>query len=254
MAPRSRSRGRRRRARRAAAVLAAVAIGSGLLFLASLPAPSAAATRVDRLLSKHGTRPLHVPPPHRLAASVVAIEDHAFYGPPGTDIAYGAARWIWGHVTSSGPQGGSTLAQQLAKLLFFPSNGPLAKLDQAGMAFRLELHYSHAQLMNLYLDAAYFGDGSYGARQASLRYFGQEPRRLSWPQAALLAGTVQAPGAYDPLRHPGAAMERRGEVLAQLAETGAISPSAAGKYERDPLQLISPTAPRLHLNTQRHPS
>lgn len=238
---RPRSGRSRRRVRRLvlAAVLAVLAALSGAsALLVALPSVSNAPALANAVVVDHGGVPTGYPPPDKVARSLVAIEDHAFYAPPVLDIGYGVARWAWGHLTSGGSQGGSTLAQQLAKRIYTGNSSSVAvKIEQVGLAAKLELRFSKPEIMTMYLDAAYFGDGSWGVGQASLRYFGKPPSVLSWPQAALLAGLVQSPSGYDPLRHPRAALLRRNEVLAQLAETGALTHRQARAYQAQGLGL-----------------
>lgn len=87
----------------------------------------------------------------------------------------------------------------------------------------------------MYLDTAYFGHGYYGLTAAARGYLGTRPERLNWQQAALLAGLVQAPTAYDPYRRPELALSRRAHVLNRLAATGALTSTAASTLARTPL-------------------
>jgi len=75
----------------------------------------------------------------------------------------------------------------------------------------------------MYSGVTYFGHGYYGMAAASCGYFGRRPERLSWPEAAVLAGLVQAPAAYDPLEHPALARSREGHVLSRLVATGTLT-------------------------------
>ncbi len=204
--------------------LGALVLAAGVVGWTSLPSVSNAPALAEGVISENHGLPTPYPPPVRVSRSLVAIEDHAFGAPPLLDIGYGVARWSWGHLQGGGAQGGSTLAQQLAKRIY-TGNGSsvLVKLEQVGIAAKLEIRFPKTKIMQMYLDAAYFGDGSWGVEQASLRYFGKRAGAIDWQQAALLAGLVQSPTGYDPLRHPHAALIRRNEVLAQLAEIGAIS-------------------------------
>ncbi|MGH9101906.1 MAG: biosynthetic peptidoglycan transglycosylase, partial [Acidimicrobiales bacterium] len=205
---------------------------------AALPSVANAPARAAAVLSAHGGQATPSPPPARVSAALVAAEDHEYYSPAGVDIAYGVARLVADDVRYGGDQGGATLAQQLAKMLYTgPASGPTNEAEQVGLALKLELAYSRPELLRLYLDAAYFGDGAWGVVSASHHYFGLPPGQLSWAQAALLAGLVQAPSAYDPLEHPAAARARRGEVLRQLVETHVLTPARAAAAAAAPLGL-----------------
>ncbi len=220
----------------ALAILMAAAMGALLL---AVPSVANAPRRVDGYLSAHGGHPIPSPPPKRLAASVTAIEDHFVSAPPGIDIAYGALRYGWDHLVLGEPaQGGSTIAQQLAKRIYTgPGTGVSVKLTQIGLAFKLELTYSPSQLLSMYLNDDYFGDGAYGVAQASEKYFQRTPAQLSWAQAAMLAGLVQAPSVYDPFVHPNLARNRQLAVIAQLVSTGALTQAQARAVRNEPLDL-----------------
>jgi penicillin-binding protein 1A len=90
----------------------------------------------------------------------------------------------------------------------------------------------------MYADVAYFGHSYYGLGAASCGYFGVTPARLSWPEAAMLAGLVQAPSADDPIAHFAAARARESHVLGRLVATGHLSPAQAVSFYRQPLDLV----------------
>ena len=230
-------------ARRAAIVVACAAVllaGASAALLAAVPSVADAAALVQADLAVHGGVPAHVPPPPRVVAAITAIEDHLLGAPPGVDIAYGAVRYIWNRVVHGLPdQGGSTIAQQLAKLVYTgPATGLGSEIEQIGLALKLEITYPAPVLATLYLDAAYYGQGAYGLVAAAHTYFGRTPSDLSWAQAAMLAGLVQAPSAYDPVVHPRLARERQLEVEHELVVTGALSPGLAARVRAEPLGLL----------------
>ncbi len=235
---RSKRSGWRRAVRHAVILLVAVlamsvAIGVGLL--AAVPGVGDAPARVRAEVLSHGGQ-LAATAPAKVGDALIAIEDQAFRSPPGVDIAYGAARYLYARLSGHTGQGGSTLAQQLAKRLYTgPSRSPFTIAEQVGLAFKLELEYSHEQILTMYLNDAYFGDGAYGITQASTRYFHRSPASLDWAQASLLAGLVQAPSALDPIVHPHLALVRRNAVVAQLRATGELSPAAARRVAAQPL-------------------
>ncbi|MHB1712377.1 MAG: transglycosylase domain-containing protein [Acidimicrobiales bacterium] len=225
----------------AAVAISFLVVATGSLVLA-VPSVGSAAARVRSHLALHHA-PVHPsPPPPRIAAAVIATEDHAFNDPPGVDIAYGGLRYFYEHLVLGKPsQGGSTIAQQLAKLLYTKDRtGPLSKMEEIGLALKLEITYSHSQLLTLYLNAAYFGQGAYGIDQATATYFGRSPSQCTWAQASMLAGLLQAPSAYDPYAHPRLARQRQLEVIGELAGTGILTPAAAHRVARSPLGLRSP--------------
>ena len=98
----------------------------------------------------------------------------------------------------------------------------LGTLEQVGLGIKLDARYSKAQILGMYLDSVYFGDGHWGIVQASQGYFGKPPASLSWGEASLLAGLVQAPSAYDPRTHLAAAERRQRHVLDRLVAAGML--------------------------------
>jgi membrane peptidoglycan carboxypeptidase len=128
----------------------------------------------------------------------------------------GAARAVLASLHTSGDPGGSTIAQQLAKQLYATSSGFGATLEQIGLGVKLALSYSKPEILNMYLNAVYYGNGYWGDVAAARGYFGVNPDELTWAEAALLAGLPQAPSAYDPVVHLALAKLRQRHVLDQL--------------------------------------
>ncbi len=186
------------------------------------------------ILRQHGGRSVGLPVPSRVAASAVAVEDRRFYAHHGVD-PQSVARVVWAGLRGRGwqDQGGSTITQQLAKRLYTGDRGGLwATLEQVGLAIKLEWRYPKAQILRMYLDSVYFGDGHWGVVQASEGYFAKPPQRLSWGEASLLAGLVQAPSAYDPTAHLAAAEHRQRHVLDRLVAIGTLRPAQADAASR----------------------
>jgi penicillin-binding protein 1A len=146
---------------------------------------------------------------------------------------------IAGHLTGQPDQGGATLYQQLAKMLYTPGrSGPAVEAEQIILGIKLDLTYSKSQILRLYADVAYFGRGYYGLAQASCGYFGVTPAGLTWPQAALLAGLMQAPSADNPVAHFTVARAREAHVLGRLVATGTLSQAQAARAYRVPLHIV----------------
>lgn len=169
--------------------------------------------------------------PEVMQKAIIAVEDVRFYEHHGIDFK-GAFRALL-HNGSSGSvqQGGSTLTQQLVKNILIEnaqvkgdkaavaaahSDTLARKAREARYAIALEQKYSKAQILAAYLNYAYFGDGAYGVGTAAKHYFGESVRKLTLPQAAMLAGLVQSPEVYDPVLHPDAGRARRDIVLGQM--------------------------------------
>ena len=239
----SQGRGRRRHrwlARTAVVILGLVLVGllslGGLLLVTpSVGDATARAQAMDRL---HHVAYPGPPVPARFAASLVSTEDHRFYSEPGIDV-FAIARLIEGRIAGRPDQGGATLDQQLAKMLYTPGRSGVAiEAEQVGLGIKLDLAYPKWQILRMYADVAYFGHDYYGLGAASCGYFGVTPARLSWPEAAMLAGLVQAPSADDPIAHFAAARARESHVLGRLVATGHLSQAQAVSFYRQPLDLV----------------
>jgi 1A family penicillin-binding protein len=170
--------------------------------------------------------------------ALVAIEDDRFWEEPGVDPVAIARAAVADLAAGRIVQGGSTLTQQLAKNLYLTQQRTLTrKLAELVITLKLGSQYTKTQILDMYLNDVYFGEGAYGVEAASLTYFGHGVSTLTLPEAALLAGLVNAPSFYDPYVHPGAALARRNVVLARMAALHYISPAVAHAAEATPLML-----------------
>ena len=212
-----------------------VAFGTLLLVTPSVGNAGQLASAID---SAHHAEYPGVVVPYRFATSLEATEDHRFNSEPGIDpLAIG--RVIYGYVTGRGDQGGATLYQQLAKMLYTPAQtGFEAEAEQIALAVKLKFSYSGPEILRLYSDVAYFGHGFYGLEVASCGYFGVRPAQMSWPQAALLAGLVQAPTVDDPLAYPAHGLTRERHVIGRLVAVGALTQAQADSYLAIPLHKL----------------
>jgi membrane peptidoglycan carboxypeptidase len=130
-------------------------------------------------------------------------------------------------------------------MLYTPGHSGFAsEAEQVALAVKLSFSYSKAQILQMYAEVAYFGQDYYSLGAASCGYFGVMPARLTWPQAAMLAGLVQAPSAYDPLAHPALARAREAHVLGRLVATGTLTPAQASAALAQPLRLVPPELAR----------
>lgn len=176
--------------------------------------------------------------PARFSAALEATEDHRFNEEPGID-PIAVARAGLAVLTSTGDPGGATLYQQLAKMLYTPGQtGFTVEAKQVALAVKLKFSYSGREILRLYSDVAYFGNGFYGLSAASCGYFGVRPAWLSWPQAALLAGLVQGPSLDDPLTFPGHGRAREEHVVGRLVATGALTQARANRALAVPLATL----------------
>jgi membrane peptidoglycan carboxypeptidase len=210
-------------------------VGFGGL-VAFTPSVGDAPRRAARLASAEKAGPALTALPSRLATAVVAVEDHRFYRHPGLDVL-ALTRFAAGAVRGR-DAGGATIDAQLAKVLYTGGRRNwLAQIERVGLAVKLDRAYSKRELLLMYLGCVYFGHGFTGATAAARGYFGRDPDQLDWPQAALLAGVLQAPNADDPLRHPDQALTRRNYALARLGAVGALTPAQVAGYQQAGLEL-----------------
>jgi membrane peptidoglycan carboxypeptidase len=178
------------------------------------------------------------PVPARFAESLVATEDKRFYSEPGIDL-FAVGRVAAGYVTGHGIDGGATLYQQLAKLLYTRGQStPSDEAEQIALAVKLDLAYSKQQILQMYADVVYFGNDYYGLAAASCGYFGVPPAQLSWPEAAMLAGLVQGPSLDDPLTHPDNARAREIHVVGRLIATGKLTQAQGNAALAVPLSSL----------------
>ena len=169
-----------------------------------------------------------------MKAAIVAIEDRRFYTEAGVDIQ-GIARAAVNNGSGGSTQGASTLTEQYVKnygilvsahteseRLKAAAPTYARKLREAGQATQLDNQLSKDDILTRYLNLVYLGNGAYGVAAAARTYFNTTADRLTVPQAALLAGMVQSTAQFDPTQHPQAALGRRNEVIAAMADTGVI--------------------------------
>lgn len=182
-----------------------------------------------------------VPPVVR--QGVIAVEDRRFRKHGGVDYR-GLARAIWKDATSlSLRQGFSTISMQLVRSVF-PDQLPMSKrfsrkVCEVYLASRLQHVMDKEQILGLYLNQVYFGDGLYGVQAASEGYFGKPVNALGPAEAALLIGLIKNPEGYNPRRHPMAAIRRRNVVLGVMAREGVITRSEAERASSAPVLLVT---------------
>lgn len=151
--------------------------------------------------------------------AIVAIEDHRFYQHGGIDYISLVRVTLANIVAQEIVGGGSTITQQLAKNMYFDQSLSMTrKVSEAFVANALEKHYSKDEILELYINAIYYGDGYYGIYDASMGYFNVTPQQLTLAQASILAGLPQAPSLYQLSNHYDAAAKRQVDVLNAMLE------------------------------------
>lgn len=184
--------------------------------------------------------------PDTLINAVIAIEDRRFYSHRGVDLR-GIARAIYANWTAGEVvEGGSTITQQLAKMQIVGNERSFSrKLREACTAIWMELRLGKDEILTRYLNSVYLGAGAHGMSAAARIYFDKSVDKVTLPEAAVLAGLIQAPSRYNPIQNLEAAHQRAGTVIDAMVETGAIDAAAAAKAKAEPAKLaVSPRAAR----------
>ena len=168
----------------------------------------------------------------------LASEDSGFYEHSGIDI-WGIVRAAIKNLKAGTiVQGGSTITQQVIKsLLLTPERSYKRKMKEAILAYRLEKYLSKKEILTIYLNEIYLGQGAYGVEAAAREYFAKHASELSLAEAAVLAGLPKAPSRYNPYRHPEMAKERQEYVLKQLLNLGWIEEEAYRRALEQPLEF-----------------
>jgi len=173
--------------------------------------------------------------------AVVSIEDHRFYSHPGVD-PLGMARAFWVNLRNDHvDQGGSTLEEQLVKRAIIQDDRSLrAKLRTIVVAWAIDQQFSKPDILELYLNAAYYGQGAYGIGAAAHVYFGTDAAHLTLPQAAFLAALPQAPSVYGAHPRDPVVTTRVIAVLTAMQKWGYITPAQEAAAESTRLAFALP--------------
>lgn len=176
-----------------------------------------------------------------LQNAIVAIEDRRFYSHPGVD-PLGMLRALWVNVTQQHvDQGGSTLEQQLIKRTLVPDDRTIqGKLRTIVLAWAIDQDYSKRKVLELYLNAVYYGQGAYGAGEAARVYFGTDAAHLTLPQAAFLAALPQAPSVFGANPNGAPVRQRELRVLQDMQQLGFITVAQQQAAAHTPLGFALP--------------
>jgi penicillin-binding protein 1A len=183
--------------------------------------------------------------PEPVQKAFVAAEDRRFYQHHGVDER-GIIRAFVGNLANpKRPQGGSTITQQVVKNLLVGDDVTYErKIREMIVASRLESTLSKNEILELYLNSAYLGRGSWGIEMAARSYFSKSAKDLTVPEGAMLAGLLKGPNYYNPDRHPDRAKERLAYVLERMQEDGAISAAQKDEAMASPPKLVAYQHPR----------
>ena len=176
--------------------------------------------------------------PDSLKNAVVAVEDSRFWKHSGIDYIGIGRALVKDVLHLSLREGGSTITQQLAKVVFLSSEKTLTrKIKEAQLALKIEKELTKKEILELYLNRVYFGHGAYGVEMASRTYFGKSVRQINVAEAAMIAGLTKGPTTYSPFNDLVRAKERQAVVLSRMVDEGYLKPAAAEAAKREPLAL-----------------
>lgn len=176
--------------------------------------------------------------PQNLQNAFIAAEDNRFYEHIGID-PIGIFRAIFANLTNRGiAQGGSTITQQLAKNAFLSQEQTLKrKIQEAMLALEIEHKYSKKEILEMYMNQIYFGQGAYGIQTAAKMYFNKDVNELTLTQCAMLAGLPKSPNYYSPFNNLNEAKKRKNVVLDQMVKYGYVSAAEAEDAKNQDLGL-----------------
>ena len=151
--------------------------------------------------------------------AVIAVEDHRFYDHGAIDII-SIGRAVWTNIKSFElREGGSTITQQLAKNIYFTQEKTaLRKIAEIFMAFEIEKNCDKDEILELYVNTSYFGDGYYCVKEAANGYFDKEPIDMTEYESSMLAGIPNAPSVYAHTKNPDLAKQRQNQVLDRMVK------------------------------------
>ncbi|PID76007.1 MAG: penicillin-binding protein [Deltaproteobacteria bacterium] len=193
---------------------------------------------VDRIFVENRTVVTHDQMAPFLAAAFVSAEDGRFFEHPGLDFFSVLRAAVHNLKDGARSQGGSTITQQVIKsLLLTPEKTYIRKLKESILAYRIDKLLNKMEILYVYLNQIYLGEGAYGVEAAAQTYFGKSARMLSLGECALLAGLPQAPSRYSLFSHLDRAVERQRYVLNRMAAEGYITDEDAQKAFNEKVRL-----------------
>lgn len=156
--------------------------------------------------------------------AVISVEDHRFYKHNGIDIIAIGRAVVNDIKAMSFVEGGSTIEQQLSKNIYFTQEKKITrKIAEIFMTFDIEKNYKKDEILELYLNTSYFGDGYYTVKEACRGYFGKELNEMTDYECILLAGIPNAPSVYAPTKNPDLAKKRQRQVIDKMIEYGYLT-------------------------------
>lgn len=162
--------------------------------------------------------------PQMYLDAVISVEDHRFYKHSGIDVIAIGRAIINDIKAMDFVEGGSTITQQIAKNEYFTQEKKITrKIAEVFMAYEIEKNYLKDEILELYINTIYFGNGYYNIKDACEGYFGKSPNEMTEGECIMLAGIPNAPSVYNPKENPKLAKERQKQVADKMVEYGYLS-------------------------------
>lgn len=162
--------------------------------------------------------------------AVISVEDHRFYKHRGIDIIAIGRAAINDIRAMEYIEGGSTITQQLCKNIYFTQEKKITrKIAEVFMSFKIEKKYKKDEILELYLNTSYFGDGYQTVKEAARGYFNKEPKNMSDYESILLAGIPNAPSVYSPTKNPELSKQRQQQVIKKMIKYKYLTEEQAKK-------------------------
>ena len=175
--------------------------------------------------------------------AIIAVEDHRYYDHGAIDII-GLGRALFTNIKNGEMQeGGSTITQQVAKNLYFIEDDNVfrRKIAEMFMAIDIENNYDKEDILELYINTIYFGDGYYGIKEACAGYLNKEPKDMTLAESTMMAGVPNAPSVYAPTANKELCKQRQNKVISSMVEYGYISQEEADSIDNSFIDAISAT-------------
>ena len=168
--------------------------------------------------------------PETYINAVISVEDHRFYKHSGIDVIAIGRAVVNNIKTMSFAEGGSTITQQIAKNEYFTQEKKMTrKIAEVFMAFKIEKNYDKDEILELYINTIYFGNGYYNIKDAAMGYFGKLPKDMTDSECIMLAGIPNAPSVYAPTENPDFAKQRQKQVMLKMIKYGYLTEEEAEK-------------------------
>lgn len=208
-------------------IIGVIVVGNGYMMYKEAIEEVPLSTLVEEIKSKQNYTEIKELPKIYIDA-VIAVEDHRFYKHNGIDVIAIGRAIINDIKAMRFVEGGSTITQQLSKNTYFTQEKKLTrKVAEVFMALEIEKNYDKDEILELYLNTSYFGDGYYTIKDACKGYFDKEPMQMTDYEAILLAGIPNAPSVYAPTKNPDLAKQRQRQVMEKMIKYGYLTENEA---------------------------